>query len=195
MPTSMLPSPRILLGPGPSCITARVLEALGREPIGYLDPELFTMLGEIRADLRKLFGTANEFTIPLTGTGMAGMESCLVNLIEPGDAVVIGVAGFFGARMAEISRRLGAEVTVIEAEWGKILEPQQFEQALKNLTKVKLVGCVHAETSTGIRQPLEEIGKLAHDNGALFLVDAVTSLGGISVNLDEVGADAAYSAT
>ncbi len=195
MPYTPLPSPRILLGPGPSCVTPRVLEALGREPIGYLDPELFTLLGELRSGLRKLFGTSNDFTLPLTGTGMAGMESCLVNLIEPGDSVVIGVAGFFGTRMVEISRRLGAEVTVIEGEWGRILEPEQFEKALKNLSKVKLVGCVHAETSTGIKQPLKAIGKLAHDHGALFLVDAVTSLGGLPVNLDDAGADAAYSAT
>src|SRR5580700_9074816 len=104
-----LPSPRILLGPGPSNVSQRVLEALGRSPIGYLDPELFTLLDALRNDLRILFGTKNEFTIPLTGTGMAGMECCLANLIEPGDNVVIGVNGFFGGRMVDICRRLGAQ--------------------------------------------------------------------------------------
>lgn len=190
-----LPTPRILLGPGPSCVTPRVLEALGRAPIGYLDPELFTMLDGLRADLRTVFGTANAFTIPLTGTGMAGMESCLANLIEPGDNVVIGVCGFFGNRMVEISRRLGANVTEINAEWGRIIEPQQFADALSKLPKVKLVGCVHAETSTGIRQPLEEIVPLAKQHDALFLADAVTSLGGLPVEIDELGIDACYSAT
>jgi alanine-glyoxylate transaminase / serine-glyoxylate transaminase / serine-pyruvate transaminase len=190
-----LPSPRILLGPGPSGVNTRILEALGRSPIGYLDPELFTLLDDLRADLRTLFGTKNEFTIPLTGTGMAGMECCLVNLIEPGDNVVIGINGFFGGRMAEISRRLGANVTEVHAEWGQIIEPGQFYNAVKELPSVKLVGTVHAETSTGVRQPLEPIAEIAHDRGALFLVDAVTSLGGIPVNIDECDVDVCYSGT
>ncbi len=190
-----LPSPRILLGPGPSSVTQRVLEALGRSPIGYLDPELFTLLDALRHDLRILFGTKNEFTIPLTGTGMAGMECCLVNLIEAGDNVVIGVNGFFGARMVDICRRLGAHVTEVHAEWGHIIEPGPFHEAVKSLPSVKLVGCVHAETSTGIRQPLEPVAEIAHDRGALFLVDAVTSLGGIPVNIDECDVDVCYSGT
>lgn len=193
--TIPLPFPRILLGPGPSSVTPRVLEALARAPIGYLDPELFSLLDDVRANLRTLFGTVNPFTLPLTGTGMAGMEACLVNLIEPGDHVVIGVAGFFGGRMVEICRRLGAEVTEVHAEWGRILEPEQFSEALKPLNRVKLVGCVHAETSTGIRQPLEPLTALAHEYGALFLADAVTSLGGIPVNVDEAGVDVSYSGT
>ena len=190
-----MPFPRILLGPGPSSVTPRVLEALGRAPIGYLDPELFDLLDDVRGGLRTLFGTSNQFTLPLTGTGMAGMEACLVNLLEPGDQVVIGAAGFFGGRMVEICRRLGADVTEVHAEWGRILEPEQFAAALKPLNRVKLVGCVHAETSTGVRQPLEPISALAHEQDALFLADAVTSLGGIPVDVDKSGVDAAYSGT
>jgi alanine-glyoxylate transaminase/serine-glyoxylate transaminase/serine-pyruvate transaminase len=193
--TTPLPSPRILLGPGPSSVTPRVLQALGKAPIGYLDPELFQLLDALRADLRTVYGTTNDFTIPLTGTGMAGMEACLANLVEPGDPVVIGVNGFFGLRMVEICRRLGAEVTQVDAEWGRILEPEVFEQALKPLKGVKLVGCVHAETSTGVRTPLEPIAEVAHRHGALFLADTVTSLGGIPVESDRVGVDVSYSAT
>ncbi len=193
--TDCIPSPRILLGPGPSNVSARVLAALGRAPIGYLDPELFTLLHELREDLKTVFGTANEFTIPLTGTGMAGMEFCLANLLEPNDEIVIGVNGFFGARMVEIATRIGASVTRVDAEWGKIIEPEQIAQALSNVKSPKAVACVHAETSTGVRTPLLEIGKLAHEYGALFLVDAVTSLGGIPVEIDKNGIDACYSAT
>ncbi len=193
--TGCIPSPRILLGPGPSSVSNRVLAALGRPPIGYLDPELFTLLHELREKLRTVFGTANDFTIPLTGTGMAGMEFCLVNLLEPGDEIVIGVNGFFGARMVEIATRIGASVTRVDSEWGKIIEPEQIAQALRNVKSPKAVACVHAETSTGVRTPLFEIGKLAHEHEALFLVDAVTSLGGIPVEIDKNGIDACYSAT
>lgn len=176
-------------------MTPRVLEALGRAPIGYLDPELFTLLDGLRANLRTLFGTQNPFTIPLTGTGMAGMEACLVNLIEAGDTVVIGVNGFFGGRLVEIAKRVGAEVVRVEGEWGRIIEPEAFAKALKGLGKVKLVATVHAETSTGVRTPLEEIAKLAHEHDALFVADMVTSLGGLPVDVDRAGVDAAYSGT
>ena len=192
---AVIPSPRVLLGPGPSGVTPRVLEALSRAPIGYLDPELFTLLNGLRSNLRTLFGTENNFTIPLTGTGMAGMESCLANLLEPGDTVVIGVAGFFGGRMVEICRRLGTEVVEVKAEWGHIIEPEQFAGALKPLKKVKLMGCVHAETSTGVHQPLEPLTALTREYGAIFLSDAVTSLGGIAVEIDATGVDVSYSAT
>lgn len=192
---ALLPAPRILLGPGPSSVSPRVLEALGRAPIGYLDPELFTLLDALREDLRTVYGTQNDFTFPLTGTGMAGMESCLVNLVEAGDKVLIGVNGFFGLRMVEICRRLNAEVTVINGEWGRILEPAAFAAELEKLGQVKLVACVHAETSTGVATPLPEIAALAHAHGALFLADMVTSLGGIPVEIDAWGVDAAYSGT
>ena len=192
---SPLPTPRILLGPGPSSVNPRVLEALGRAPIGYLDPELFTILDDLRSNLRTVYGTKNDFTFPLTGTGMAGMESCLVNLIEPGDKVLIGVNGFFGLRMVEICRRLNADITVINGEWGRILEPSAFAAELDKLGQVKLVACVHAETSTGVATPLPAIAELAHAHGGLFLADMVTSLGGIPVEIDHWGVDAAYSGT
>ncbi|MCS6775939.1 MAG: alanine--glyoxylate aminotransferase family protein [Chloroherpetonaceae bacterium] len=190
-----IPSPRILMGPGPSSVSPRVLAAVGRAPVGYLDPELFELLDALRADLRTLFGTSNDFTFPLTGTGMAAMECCLCNLVEPGDNVVVGVQGFFGGRMVEICRRLGATVTTVCAEWGRVLEAEAFAEALQQVGKVKLVACVHAETSTGVCQPLDAIAQLAHAHDALFLVDMVTSLGGMAVNVDACGVDVAYSGT
>ncbi|MEP6754110.1 MAG: alanine--glyoxylate aminotransferase family protein [Chthonomonadales bacterium] len=193
---SSLPFPRVLLGPGPSSVSGRVLEVVGRPPIGYLDPELLTIMPEIMAKLRTVFGTANEFTLPLTGTGMAGMECCLTNLLEPSDNVVIGVNGFFGGRMVEIARRCGANVTQVDFEWGTPVLPGPMREAASAiLGKVKLIGCVHAETSTGTASPLAPIGALARELGALFVVDAVTSLGGMAVELDKNQVDACYSAT
>lgn len=192
---SALPFPRVLLGPGPSSVSPRVLDALGRAPIGYLDPELFTLLDEIRANLRTVFGTKNALTLPLTGTGMAGMECCLANLLEPNDTVVIGVNGFFGGRMTEIARKLGANAITVSGEWGKPLDPQAVADALKPLERVKLVAAVHAETSTGVRNPIPELAALAHEKDALFLADAVTSLGGIAVDIDNSGIDVCYSGT
>jgi alanine-glyoxylate transaminase/serine-glyoxylate transaminase/serine-pyruvate transaminase len=179
-----------------------VLEALARPPIGYLDPELFVGLDELQTNLRTVFGTQNPFTIALTGTGMAGMESCFANLVEPGDTVVIGVNGFFGGRMCEIATRYGARVLRVDAEWGQPLDPRQFRTAAEEVYQggrgdgaIKLFACVHAETSTGVRQPLEPIAEIAREYNALFLVDAVTSLGGLLVNIDEVGVDVCYSGT
>jgi alanine-glyoxylate transaminase/serine-glyoxylate transaminase/serine-pyruvate transaminase len=199
---SVLPAPRILLGPGPSSVSPRVLEALARAPIGYLDPELFEALEELQTNLRRVYGTANAFTLALTGTGMAGMEACFANLVEPGDTVAIGVHGFFGARMCEIAARYGANVLKVEAEWGHPLDPRKFRTAAEEVYqggrgdgKLKLVACVHAETSTGVRQPLEPIAEIARESDALFLVDAVTSLGGLPVDIDAVGVDACYSGT
>jgi len=193
--TSSLPSPRILLGPGPSSVSSRVLRALAREPIGYLDPELFEQLDRLRENLRAVFGTANPMTLPLTGTGMAGMECCLANFIEPGDQVVVGVNGFFGGRMVEIARRFGAEVTQVDAEWGTALDPEAISRAVRSLARVKLVAAVHAETSTGVENPLAPIAEIAHAHGALFLADAVTSLGGMPVDIDKHGVDVCYSGT
>lgn len=144
--------------------------------------------------LRTVFQTENEMTFPVSGTGSAGMEFCFVNLIEPGDEVVIGVNGVFGGRMADVAERCGARVTTVEAEWGKIIEPGAFAEALKN-KRPKIVALVHAETSTGVLTPVEEISRLAHDAGALFMLDVVTLLGGCPVRLDEWGVDAAYSGT
>lgn len=192
---STMPFPRILLGPGPSSVSPRVLEALARPPIGYLDPDLFEALAEIQVSLREVFGTRNAFTIATTGTGMAGMESCFANLVEPGDRVLVGIHGFFGGRMAEIAERFGAEVTRVECEWGDPLDIERLSDAAKQLGDIKIVACVHAETSTGVRQPLEPVAALARRHNALFVADTVTSLGGIPVEADKVGIDAAYSGT
>jgi alanine-glyoxylate transaminase/serine-glyoxylate transaminase/serine-pyruvate transaminase len=192
---SALPEPRLLLGPGPSPVHPRVLTAMARPPIGYLDPELFTLLAEIRAGLRRLFRTVNAFTLPITGTGMAGMEFSLTNLIEPGETVVIAINGFFGGRMAEIAGRLGANVVRVEHKWGTPVDLARVAEACATAGKVSLVGCVHAETSTGVESPCADVAKVAHEHGALFLMDAVTSLGGIPVEIDVWGVDACYSAT
>jgi alanine-glyoxylate transaminase/serine-glyoxylate transaminase/serine-pyruvate transaminase len=195
MSAQPLPFPRILLGPGPSSVSPRVLEVMGRAPIGYLDPELFEALADLQSKLREVYGTKNEYTLALTGTGMAGMESCLANLIEPGDTAVIGVHGFFGGRLVEIAERYGANVVRVDAEWGQPLDTEKMKAAAAGAGKIKLVACVHAETSTGVRQPLEPIAEIARQHDALFLVDAVTSLGGLPVEIDRVGVDACYSGT
>jgi alanine-glyoxylate transaminase/serine-glyoxylate transaminase/serine-pyruvate transaminase len=183
---------RVLMGPGPSDVDPRVLEALSRPTIGHLDPVFMEMLNEIRELLQYTFQTRNELTLAMSGTGSAGMETCVVNLIEPGDSMLVCINGVFGGRMADVARRAGAEVTSIEVEWGKIFEPDQIRDALEN-KKYKVVGIVHAETSTGALQPLEEISQIVHDHDALFLVDAVTSLGGTNVDVDGWQIDACYS--
>jgi alanine-glyoxylate transaminase/serine-glyoxylate transaminase/serine-pyruvate transaminase len=189
------PPDRLLLGPGPSQVHPRVLRAMSAPLIGHLDPAFVQMMEDVKDLLRVVFATKNPLTIPISGTGSAGMEACLVNLLEPGDEFVVGVNGVFGTRMAEVAERAGAVVRRVEAPWGKIVRPEQFEAALKNATKPKLVAVVHAETSTGAWQPLPEIATLAHDHGALMLADCVTSLGGVPVLTDEWGIDAAYSGT
>ena len=195
MPTP-LPEPRLLLGPGPSPVHPRVLAALGRPPIGYLDPELFAALDEIADGLRFLFRTENPYTIPLTGTGMSGMEFCLANLLEPGETIVVAVNGFFGGRMCEIAERIGSSVLRVDFPWGTPVDPARVAEACDSLEKTPaLVGCVHAETSTGVESPCAEVAKMAHERGALFVMDAVTSLGGIPVEVDAWGVDACYSAT
>jgi len=185
---------RVLMGPGPSDVDPRVLEALARPTIGHLDPAFLQILNDIRTLLQYTFRTANPMTLAMSGTGSAGMETCVVNLIEPGDAMLVCVNGVFGKRMADVAARAGAEVSVIEADWGHVFEPDAVDQALKR-KRAKVVGIVHAETSTGARQPIEEISRVVHNHGALLLVDAVTSLGGIEVNVDEWQIDACYSGT
>ena len=182
------------MGPGPSDVPPSVLEAMNRPLIGHLDPAFVAMMEEIKSMLRQVMLTENEMTFPISGTGSAGMEFCLANLIEPGDEVLIGVNGVFGTRMAEVAKRCGADVIQVEAEWGRIIEPEQIATALEGRSP-KLVAVVHAETSTGALTPLEEISKIAHQAGALLLVDAVTSLGGCPVRVDEWGIDAIYSGT
>jgi alanine-glyoxylate transaminase/serine-glyoxylate transaminase/serine-pyruvate transaminase len=189
------PGKRVLMGPGPSDVHPRVLKAMSTPLIGHLDPDFLTIMNETKMMLQEVFQTKNEFTIALSGTGSAGMEACLVNLLEPGDKALVCVNGLFSERMVEIVKRCQAEPIIIESEWGTIVKPGQVEEALKKAGRVKLIAVVHAETSTGACQPLEEISALAKKSGALFVVDTVTSLGGIPVKVDEWQIDATYSGT
>jgi len=189
------PPDRLLLGPGPSMVHPRVYAAMGRPLVGHLDPYFLGLLDAVQADLRRLFGTRNKLTLPISGTGSAGMEACFANLVEDGDEVVVGVNGVFGTRMAEVARRLGARVVTVEAPWGEIVEPQAVETALRGCTKPRLVAVVHAETSTGAWQPIEDVAALAHRHGALMLADCVTSLAGCPVDVDGWDVDACYSGT
>ena len=182
------------MGPGPSDVAPSVLKAMSLPLVGHLDPTFVKMMEEIKAMLRAVMLTENAMTFPVSGTGSAGMEFCCVNLIEPGDEVIIGVNGVFGTRMVDVAQRCGAKVTKVEAEWGRIIEAQQIADALKTC-KPKLVAIVHAETSTGALTPVEEISKLAHESGAMFLLDTVTSLAGCPVRIDEWQVDAVYSCT
>ena len=182
------------MGPGPSNVAPSVLKAMGMPLVGHLDPVFIKMMEEIKTMLRAIFQTQNLMTFPVSGTGSAGMEFCFVNLIEPGDEVLIGVNGVFGTRMCDVAERCGAKVTKVEAPWGRIIEAQQIADALKE-SRPKLVAIVHAETSTGAWTPVEEISRLAHDAGALLLLDTVTSLAGCPVKIDEWQVDAVYSGT
>jgi alanine-glyoxylate transaminase / serine-glyoxylate transaminase / serine-pyruvate transaminase len=189
------PPTRVLLGPGPSNVHPRVLRAMSIPLVGHLDPAFLRIMDETKRLLQFVFQTRNELTIPLSGTGSAGMEACLVNLLEPGDEAVVCVNGVFGTRMAEIVERYGATLVRVEAPWGRVIDPADVAAALKRCRRPKLVGIVHAETSTGAWQPLEEIGPLVHAAGALLVVDTVTSLGGCPVHVDDWGIDACYSGT
>ncbi|MEZ6149559.1 MAG: alanine--glyoxylate aminotransferase family protein [Pirellulaceae bacterium] len=189
------PTQRVLLGPGPSDVSVRILRALAAPTLGHLDPEYLTIMDETRQMLRQVFQTKNEMTIAISGTGSAGMEACVCNLIEPGDEMIVCVNGVFGGRMKDVAQRYGAIVHTIEAEWGRGIDPQQVAEAFKQHPRTKVFGIVHAETSTGEQQPLEEISQLVHDRGALLLVDAVTSLGGIDIPIDGLQIDACYSGT
>jgi alanine-glyoxylate transaminase/serine-glyoxylate transaminase/serine-pyruvate transaminase len=188
------PGNRVLMGPGPSDVPARVLQAMSAPCIGHLDPYFLAVMDETQRLLRFLFQTENELTIPVSGTGSAGMEACFVNLVEPGDEVVVCVNGVFGTRMCDIVGRLGAKLTRLDFEWGRAVEPEAVQRAIRGKAP-KLVAVVHAETSTGVCTPLEDLSKIAHDAGALFLVDAVTSLAGLEVAVDKRGIDAVYSGT
>jgi len=188
------PPIRTLLGPGPSPVHPRVLAALSLPVVGHLDPKFLEIMDQSMAMLREVFQTKNRLALPMSGTGSAGMETCFVNLVEPGDNVLIGVNGVFGTRMIDVAQRCGAQVDTVEAEWGTALEPQKFKTALAQ-KKYKLTAVVHAETSTGVLQPLDDIAKLVRESGALFLVDTVTSLGGAPVRVDELGIDACYAGT
>jgi alanine-glyoxylate transaminase/serine-glyoxylate transaminase/serine-pyruvate transaminase len=194
MPTSSPPT-RILLGPGPSNVHPRVLRALATPLVGHLDPAFIERMEETKRLLRATFRTGNALTIPVSATGSAGMEACLVNLLEPGDTAIVGVNGVFGMRITDIVERCGATPVAVEAPWGRIIDPADVERALRAHPRAKLVAVVHAETSTGAWQPLEEIGRLVRDAERLFLVDAVTSLGGCPLEVDRWQIDACYSGT
>ena len=189
------PPHRLLLGPGPSLVHPRVLRALSAPLLGHLDPAFLPVMNEIQGLLRHVFGTANRFTIAVSGTGSAGMEAAIVNVVEPGDAVVVGINGVFGSRLAAMVERCGGKSIRAEAPWGTCIDPAAIEQALRRSGPVKAVAIVHAETSTGVWQPLDSIAELCHEHSALFIVDAVTSLGGVPVDVDLVGIDVCYSGT
>ena len=187
--------PRVLLGPGPSEANVRVLKAMTTPMLGYLDTKFVEVMDDTVVLLRQVFGTENRLTFPVSGTGTAGMEAALANVIEPGDGVVVGINGYFGERIANIATRCGGAVTTVEAEWGTHIPAESIAEAVEKTATPKLVALVHAETSTGILQPLTDAIEIAHSSGALFLADCVTSLGGQPVDMDARGIDIAYSCT
>ena len=182
------------MGPGPSQVPPSVLAALSAPTVGHLDPAFLGLLDEVRSMLRSVLGTSHELTMPMSGTGSLGMETCVVNLVEPGDAVLVGVHGVFGQRLAEVCRRAGADVTCAESPWGRALDVDLVRRSAAG-RKFKLLCVVHAETSTGALTALGPFRELADELGALLLVDAVTSVGGVPVDVDAHRIDALYSGT
>lgn len=191
---TFIPKPHVLLGPGPSDVPPRVLQAMATPLVGHLDPEFLGLMNTIQSQLRELYRTQNQMTIAISGTGSAGMETCVVNLIEPGDKMLVCVNGVFGKRMADVAERAGAEVIVLERPWGEIFDLEDLREELQK-HRPKVLGIVHAETSTGAWQPAEELGKLCHEFDTLLLLDTVTSLGGVPVEIDKWEVDAVYSGT
>ncbi len=194
IPGQLNPSPRVLLGPGPSDVHPRVLTAMATPLLGHLDPEFLVIMNETQDMLRQVFRTQNRLTFSVSGTGSAGMETTVVNLIEPGDKMVVCVNGVFGQRMTDVAGRAGAAVTPLERPWGEVFDLNQIRDVLKRV-RPKVLGIVHAETSTGAWQPAEELGKLCHEFDTLLLLDTVTSLGGVPLELDGWEIDAVYSGT
>lgn len=190
-----IPPHRLLLGPGPSLVHPRVLRALSAPLLGHLDPAFLSVMTDIQSSLRMVFETEHRFTIAISGTGSAGMEASIVNLVEPGDSVIVGINGVFGTRLASVVDRCGGKTIPVEAPWGECIEPDAIEQALARSGPIKAVAIVHAETSTGAWQPLEDIAALCRRYNALFVVDAVTSLGGLPVGVDRLDIDICYSGT
>lgn len=184
---------RILLGPGPSMLPPEVVSALAQPQVGHMDPDLFPVLDEVVVLLRQVFQTENELTLPVSGTGTAGMEAALRHMVAPGGRLAACTAGFFGDRIAEIATLIGAEVVRVEAPWGRPVDPEDLERALANNRGVSCVAAVHVETSTGVLQPLQDLVRIAHARGAAVLVDAVASLGGAELPVDAWEIDACYS--
>lgn len=194
LPASVNPPVRILMGPGPSDVHPNVLEALSRPTVGHLDPYYLRVMDEMQQMLRQVFRTKNQMTLAVSGTGSAGQDAAVLNLVEPGDSVLVCINGVFGGRLADMARRAGGEVTTIERPWGEVFSANEIKDALQK-AKPKIVCIVMAETSTGAWQPIEEIANLAHDAAALIIVDTVTALGGIPVEVDQWQLDAVYSGT
>ncbi|MEJ2678010.1 MAG: alanine--glyoxylate aminotransferase family protein [Gemmatimonadota bacterium] len=192
---SFEPPRRVLMGPGPSDVHQRVLDAMARPTIGHLDPAFVQLMDDIKDLLRYVFRTRNDLTMPVSGPGTAGMESCVVNLVERGERVIICQNGVFGGRLADMARRAGADVVVVEDEWGRAVSPEKLEATLAANPDVRLVGFVQAETSTGALSDAETLARVAHEHGALALVDTVTALGGVPVEVDGWGLDVVYSGT
>lgn len=193
--TDLNPAPRLLLGPGPSMVSPRVLRVMATPLLGHLDPQFLAVMDEVQQLLRFVFQTKNELTVPISGTGSAGMEAALCNFIEPGDRALVAVKGYFGGRLFEMAGRYGAQVDKIERPWGEVFTPEEIEAALRG-KNYKLLAIVHAETSTGAWQPqIAEIAAATHRHGALLVLDTVTSLGGLPVEIDNWEVDVAYSAT
>lgn len=185
---------RLLLGPGPSMVDPRVLRAMAQPVIGHLDPQFLELMDQTQELLRYVFGTKNQLTIPVSGTGSAAMEAAIANVVEPDDAVLVCQNGYFGGRMADMAIRHGGDVRVIHRPWGEVFSAEEIVAALR-VRPAKIVAIVHAETSTGALQPLRGICEAAHEHGAILVVDAVTSLGGLPVQVDETDLDACYSGT
>lgn len=184
----------LLMGPGPSCVAPEVYAAIARPTIGHLDPTFIAIMDEVKAMLQQVMGTSNRLTLPISGTGSAGMETCFVNLVEPGDSVLVLVNGVFGMRMVDVAGRLGAAVESLDFAWGTPVDVTAVQAKLA-AGRYDIVAVVHAETSTGVANPIREIAERVQPTGALLVVDTVTSLGGMPVLADAWGADAVYSGT
>jgi alanine-glyoxylate transaminase/serine-glyoxylate transaminase/serine-pyruvate transaminase len=190
---SFYPPKRILMGPGPSDVNPRVLDAMARPTIGHLDPKFIELMDEIKELLKYAFQTKNDVTFAVSGPGSVGMETCLVNLVEPESKVLVCINGVFGGRMKSIVERCGAQAIVINMPWGKAIDPQLFEETLKNNKGISVCSFVHAETSTGAKSDIKTLTEIAHKHNSLVIADTVTSLGGILLLIDEWNIDASYS--
>ncbi len=193
--STLNPPERILMGPGPSLIPPRVYRAMSAPVLGYMDPLFHGIMDDVKSLLRRAFNTSNDMCFPISGTGSAGMETAVCNSLEPGDHAIVLINGFFGTRIAEMARRVGAEVTTVEAPWGTAFDPSVVKNALNNHRQTKVVAMVHGETSTGVVQPMDEIGKMVKEHDALLILDTVTSLTGYPLDLDGWGVDFCYSGT